>query len=386
MEDRRFDTLARRLGEAVPRRPLIAAVAATVFAALESPQVALACKKVGKKCDKTKDCCNHAKCKGKKCKCKSGYTKCGGKCFDLDQDEEHCGTCDIACPASETCVDGRCSEGGYVFVTEWGRVGSGDGEFNAPKGIAVTASGHVYVAEPWNSRIQIFTDDGGALGTWTGIDFPYGVAITSSEDVYICGLDNRLQRWNSGGMFAWSVGASGSGDGEFNNPLGIAVDGNGNAYVADTGNDRIQQFSADGDHLLSFGQHGIQDGEFDSPWGIAVTAAGHILVTDTGNSRVQEFDTDGNFLTTFGNSGNEALVQPTGVAVANDGSILVVDSASSRVKRFDANGDFVAAFGSEADGGGPGQFFFPSGIAIDPDGNLYVSDTENYRIQKFAPV
>jgi sugar lactone lactonase YvrE len=74
------------------------------------------------------------------------------------------------------------------------------------------------------------------------------------------------------------------------------------------------------------------------------------------------------------------------VAVANDGSILVVDSAASRVKRFDANGDFVAAFGSEADGGGPGQFFFPSGIAIDPAGNLYVSDTENYRIQKFAPV
>jgi hypothetical protein len=64
MDERRFDRIARRLGHGIPRRPLIAAAAATVLAALQRPQSALACKKVGKKCDKNNDCCDGARCKG----------------------------------------------------------------------------------------------------------------------------------------------------------------------------------------------------------------------------------------------------------------------------------------------------------------------------------
>ena len=67
------------------------------------------CKKVGKKCDKNKDCCDGARCKGKKCTCKSGLDECGGKCFDLDRDDQHCGACSTACVSPDACCDGVCS-------------------------------------------------------------------------------------------------------------------------------------------------------------------------------------------------------------------------------------------------------------------------------------
>jgi hypothetical protein len=113
MDERRFDRIARRLGHGIPRRPLIAAAAATVLAALQRPQSALACKKVGKKCDKNNDCCDGARCKGDtkkkkgKCRCKSGWKDCDGdkKCERLNTDE-HCGSCGNACTPVQGCCEG----------------------------------------------------------------------------------------------------------------------------------------------------------------------------------------------------------------------------------------------------------------------------------------
>jgi len=108
MDQRPIDHFARLLAGGVDRRRLIGSLAA-LLAGLSRPPAALAaCKKVGRKCDKNQDCCDHADCKGGKCKCRKGYKECQGRCYDLDKDEKHCGTCTTKCAVGETCRDGRC--------------------------------------------------------------------------------------------------------------------------------------------------------------------------------------------------------------------------------------------------------------------------------------
>jgi hypothetical protein len=107
-----LDTLARQLARTTARRSAIGVLASLLSLGLASPQTALACKKVGKKCDKNKDCCDGARCKGGKkgkCRCKTGFSECSNKCFNLDNDEKHCGDCDTACAPGATCQDGACA-------------------------------------------------------------------------------------------------------------------------------------------------------------------------------------------------------------------------------------------------------------------------------------
>jgi len=107
MDGTRFDGIARLLAAGVDRRRLAAGLAA--LAGVGAPAAALAgCKKVGKTCEKSKDCCAGARCKNGKCKCKNSYKECQGKCYDLDKDEKHCGSCRTKCGAGETCRNGTC--------------------------------------------------------------------------------------------------------------------------------------------------------------------------------------------------------------------------------------------------------------------------------------
>jgi DNA-binding beta-propeller fold protein YncE len=84
---------------------------------------------------------------------------------------------------------------------------------------------------------------------------------------------------------AW--GTPGRGEGQFDDPHGIAVDGSGNVYVADTNNHRIQSFTPEGVFLSALGEWGIGEGQLSRPQGVAVDEQGHVHVADTGNSRIQ---------------------------------------------------------------------------------------------------
>ena len=101
--------------------------------------------------------------------------------------------------------------------------------------------------------------------------------------------NNRVQVFNSSGDFQSAFGSAGSGNGEFDGPLGIAVGSGGNIYVADTLNNRVQVFDSGGTFQYDFGSFGSGNGEFDSPFGIAVGSGGNIYVADTNNNRVQVF-------------------------------------------------------------------------------------------------
>ena len=88
----------------------------------------------------------------------------------------------------------------------------------------------------------------------------------------------------------------GSAEGQFAAPLGIAVDGVGNVYVADNQNHRIQKFSTSGDFLATWGSEGAGNGQFQFPGGVTVDGAGSVYVTDANNHRIQVFSSDGTFL------------------------------------------------------------------------------------------
>lgn len=111
MEPNRFDTLARRVATRVSRRHLSRGLIAgltTPFLPAMAGDVGAACKRVGQQCSKNKDCCDHAECPGNKCRCRRGFDECAGKCFRLDSDEKHCGSCNNRCADGERCCDGVC--------------------------------------------------------------------------------------------------------------------------------------------------------------------------------------------------------------------------------------------------------------------------------------
>jgi sugar lactone lactonase YvrE len=170
----------------------------------------------------------------------------------------------------------------------------------------------------------------------------------------------------------------------FNKPQGIAFDGAGYVYVADSQNDRIQKFSTDGRFVAKWGSTGTGKGRFQHPWSIAVDSTGNVYVTDALNSRVQKFSAGGQFLTQWGKagSGDGQFSLPAGIAVDSSGMVYVSDYGNDCIQKFDSNGQFLSKLGSS--GTGDGQFFAPAGLAVDSAGNLYVADSENDRIQKFG--
>src|SRR3972149_6699925 len=142
-------------------------------------------------------------------------------------------------------------------------------------------------------------------------------------------------------IFLFKFGTDGSGDGEFADPQGVAVDSTGNIYVADTDNDRIQKFNSNGNFILTFGTLGFGNGQFDGPQGVAVDSTGNIYIADTFNNRIQKFDSNGNFILTFGTLGfgNGQFDNPSGVAVDSSSNIYVADTFNNRIQVFGADTD-----------------------------------------------
>ncbi len=180
-----------------------------------------------------------------------------------------------------------------------------------------------------------------------------------------------------------AIGEAGAGRGQFNLPTGLAVDADGDLYVADSRNNRIQKLDAEGQVLAILGAGGDEEATFNEPWSVAVDKDGNIYVVDTWNHRIQKFDADLNLLSTWGEASSEfdGFFGPRQIAIQADGNVLVVDTGKKRIVRFTSDGEFIDIFGKE--GTGPGEFNEPVGIAIGLNGDIYVADTWNRRVQVF---
>jgi len=270
-----------------------------------------------------------------------------------------------------------------TFLGAWGSQGTGDGQFDSPRGVAVAPDGTVYVADSRNSRIHRFSATGTFLGTWGSPGSgdgqfiePEGIAVAPDRTVYTVDFDGRVQRFNATGTFlgAWEVESSGD--------VGVAPDGT--VYVTESSWYRVRRFSATGAPLGGWGAPGYGDGQFNHPRGVAVAPDGTVYVVDSDlGHRIQRFRADGTFLGTWGSpgSGDGQFLLPRGVAVAPDGTVYVADTGNHRIQVFGADGTFLGKWGSE--GSGNGQFKYPEGVAVAPDGAVYVADTGNHRIQVF---
>lgn len=178
-------------------------------------------------------------------------------------------------------------------------------------------------------------------------------------------------------------GVRGDGDGEFDFPRRLAVDNNGNVFVADRNNGRIQKFDNNGNFITKWGSPGSGIGQFNFPFGIDVDEFGNVYVVERNNYRVQKFDNDGNFIVTWGTqgNGNGQFDYATGLAVDNNGHVFVADSFNDRMQKFSYDGTFIGKWGTT--GSGPGQFNIPITVGVDQNGNVYVGDSNNFRVQKF---
>ncbi len=309
---------------------------------------------------------------------------------------------------------------GTTLLEQWGYAGNGAGMFENPYGITVDSSGDVYVADTDNNRIQEFNSAGCyimQLGSSALFNMPFGVATDSSGDVYVADTNNsRVEKFGTCASptytstptptytptaticiaspeptpcFITAWGTPGTGNGQFNNPFGIAVDNNGNVYVSDYTNNNIQKFDSSGNFILQWGSGGNGTGQFSSPIGVAVDSSGNVYVADQGNFRIQKFDSLGNYILQWGSygSGNGQFVYPWELAVDNsggssNGDVFVADNGIQNIQRFTSTGIYVTQWGSN--GTGNGQFNSPEGIAIDSNENIYVLDTGNSRIEKFS--
>ncbi|HVZ62547.1 MAG TPA: HYR domain-containing protein, partial [Candidatus Nitrosotalea sp.] len=275
------------------------------------------------------------------------------------------------------------------YSTQWGTYGlQNTGQFAFPQGVSIDSSGNVYVTDLGNRRVEKFDNNGnflftfGTKGTGDGqFNAPVGIAITSDSIYVVDNARNDIQKFDSTGKFVTKWGGQGSNTGQFLLPQGVAVDPSGDVYVVDTGNSRIEKFDSSGKFLLTIGASGLGDGQFLSPRAIAADSQGSIYVADSGGNKIEKFTEDGVFLKSFDASTGANLQTPLGLSIDSTGNIFVADSGNNRVVELDTNGHAVTSWGSQ----GTGADFFdnPRATAVDSNGNVFVVDSNNNRIQKF---
>lgn len=249
--------------------------------------------------------------------------------------------------------------------------GSGNGQFN-PFGLAV-GNGKVFACDWNNHRIAVFSTNGTWIknfGTHQNGDVDtHGVAVDANGNIYISYHQaNVIYKFSPDLAFIKSFGSAGSGDGQFNGVLEMAIGPNNRLYVVDHSGHRVQYFDLDGKFLGKFGSNGSGNGNFKYPWGIAVGKDNKVYVADRDNHRVQIFDANGNYLSKFGTQGSfdGQFQSPHGLAFSPDGNLAVADAGNTRVQIFDSNGTYISKYG---------EFWSGSPYRIDysSDGLLYVS-------------
>jgi hypothetical protein len=304
-------------------------------------------------------------------------------------------------------------------------------QFDDPLGVAVDSAGNVYVADSLNHTLRTVAPAGAVANGSFGVIYtgytPLGVALDSQGNAYSTNYsdDTILKATPAGEVTILAGGENGSVDGtgglaQFNfldEAANLAVDGAGNVYVPDSGNDTIRKITPAGVVTTiagQAGQPGDMDGTgtaalFDTPTGVALDGSGNLYVADQGNDTIRKI-TAGGVVTTIAGNGQYGYVDgtastaefeaPSGLAVDPAGNIFVADSDNDRIREVTASG-FVTTVpitaGSNLLGGGSGAtaapgvpiegiiFNFPTSVAVSGNGTLYVADSGDNEIKWGIP-
>lgn len=271
-----------------------------------------------------------------------------------------------------------------------------------PRAVAVLADGDLVVADSKNNRLWFQKADGtlikkvGKLGTGEGqFKEPCGVAVGKDGSIYVADtfytLDEkgglpwgRIQKLNKDGKFKASfLNAGELAPKDFFGPRAIAIDPAGNVWLSDTGNHRVVKFDADGKVLGSYGKKGKGKGEFIEPFGIAFDGQGNAYVADRLNYRIQVLDNNGAYLREFkvpGWEDTQINVEPYVAVDAQGGFVYVSDPTKKKVHRFSLTGGGHKEYTKSASG----DFSQPTGLAF-ANGTLYVTDGNLARVLTLKP-
>ena len=242
--------------------------------------------------------------------------------------------------------------------------------FYQPTSVAVDAAGNVYVADSENNLIRKITPVGivstlagsgtagsiNGTGTAASFNFPQGVAVDATGNVYVAesGGNSLIRKITPAGIVSTLAGggygnANGTGTAaSFGGPSGVAVDVAGNVYVADQGNNLIRKISSAG-VVSTLAGNGVQNkingtgtaASFNFPYSVAVDAAGNVYVADQGNNLIRKISSVGVVSTLAGNSAGvtngtgivASFYTPYGVAVDVTGNVYVADSGNNLIRK-----------------------------------------------------
>jgi sugar lactone lactonase YvrE len=281
--------------------------------------------------------------------------------------------------------------------------------FANPQGLATDTSGNIYVADQDNHAIRKITANG---------------TVTTVAGSFIS--DNSAFTGSATG-FSGSADGGGKTNARFNKPADVAVDAAGNIYVADSGNHAIRKISTNGTVTTLAGTKGAAgkinalgaNARFRAPQGIAVDGNGTVFVADTGNQVIRRITANGT-VTTFagaaftgsasplggrasftksahaafigsadstnlpasvdGNATTARFSYPTDITIDSVGNLYVTDSGTEKVRRITTNGTVTTL------GGSPDGFFYnPLAVAAGANGTLYIADAGNNRIARGLP-
>ena len=225
--------------------------------------------------------------------------------------------------------------------------------------------------------------------------YPSGIAVDADGNIYIADqFNHRVQKWIPGAKEGITVaGGRGQGDAadQLDYPMGVALDQEGNLYVSDAANQRIQKFSASNPYGITVAGgngRGYKANQFNMPFGICLDKEGNIYVADNYNHRIQKWipgAIEGITIAGGKQAGNKAdqLRYPSSVKIDKDGNLYIADAANDRVQLWlkDAKEGVTVAGGKR--GTGADQLYFPTDIAINDKGDLFIADETNQRIQRW---
>jgi sugar lactone lactonase YvrE len=301
--------------------------------------------------------------------------------------------------------------------------------FNAPTGIALDATGNIYIADYGNNLIRKISTAGivstvagngnqGSLngqGSLSSFNGPTGLVLDASGNIYVADAgNNQIRKITPSGMVSTFAGSDSVGDADgadtaatFFGPTGIASDASGNLYVADAGNNLIRMITPQAlvTTLAGSTNEGATNGtllnaSFNNPTGIAVGAGGNLYVADMLNNLVREVDIGSGMVSTFAGSDTTASINgmgtaagfyfPNSIAVDPSGNLYATEYVTDLIREITPAAVVTTFAGSGAQGqadstGIAASFNGPSGVATDAAGNVYVADTYNNVIRKITP-